>query len=222
MTVSDFIPLFIAPAIFLMLILMALKVMDKSTHKLFMGSYFMGLLAAIPMALVLYIIHHYWLEHFSSIRRILFFSFALVGFMAEFFKFIILRYFVIPKDSVTKPFDGILFSVMISMGYATLANVFFFFEWTYSDDLYVVLYTIPFANLLIGIILGFFIGMGKFRTNHIDSFTGLGVAVFFQGFYNFCLISHDYLLLGMVATGTLIISIMLAVKSLNTDLKSMI
>ena len=222
MTIPDIIPLLIAPAIFLMLILMSIKIMDKPAYKLFMSSYFLGLLTAIPMALVLYVVHHYWLTHFNSLRRILFFSFALVGFMAEFFKFVLLRYYFIPKDSITKPFDGILFSVMISMGFATVANLFFFFEWNYSDDLYVVLYSLPFANLLIGMILGFFIGMGKFRTNHIDSLTGLGVAVFFQGFYNFCLMSHDYLLLGLVTAGTLIISIMLAVKSLNTDLKSMI
>lgn len=222
MSISEIIPLFIAPAIFLVLILMAMKSMEKPAYKLFIGSYFFGLLTAIPMIVALYLVYNYWLTHVSSLRRILFYSFVLVGYLAEFSKFLVLRYYYIPRESVTKPFDGILFSVMISMGFATAANVFFFFEWQYSDSPFTVLYTLPFANLLIGIIMGFFIGMGKFRSNHVDSLTGLGVAIFFQGFYNFCLFSQDYLLLGLVGVGTFIITVMLAVKSLNTDTKSMI
>jgi len=136
---------------------------------------------------------------------------------------LVLRYKYITNDPLTKPFDGILYGVLISLGYATVANVFFFFEWDYTDQLSTLLYTIPFANLITGIVLGFFIGMGKFRKpSFIDSLTGLGAAVFFQGFYNFCLFSQDYLLLGLVAAGTIIISITLAIKSLNTDTKSML
>ncbi len=216
------IPLFIAPAIFVLLILLAIKSMDREAYKLFVSSYFMGLLTAVPMAVALYLVSHYWLTHVNSLRRILFFSAALMGFLPEFFKFLFLRFYCIPRDSLTKPFDGILFSIMISMGYATTANIYFFYFWDYSQSLATVLYTLPFANLLIGMILGFFVGIGKFRTNHIDSLTGLGIATFFQAFYNFCLISQDYLLLGLVGAGTLIISIMLSVKSLNTDTKSLI
>lgn len=220
---TEYIPLLIAPAIFLLLLIPSGKVMEKKSWRLFLSSYFFGLLAAIPMIVVFYYIKHYWLEHAASIRRILFFAFAVIGFLAELFKFLILRYKYITHESLTKPFDGILYATMISLGYATLANVFFFFEWDYTDFKSVVLYSIPFANLLTGIILGFFIGMGKFRKpSFIDSITGLGAAIFFQGFYNFCLFSEDYLLLSLVAVGTLVICIMLSVKSLNTDVKSMI
>lgn len=220
---TEYIPLIIAPAIFMLLILLAGNAMEKKSWQLFTSSYFFGLLSAIPMVVVFYYIKHYWLEHAASIRRILFFAFAVIGFLAELFKFLILRYKYIPNDAITKPFDGILYASLISLGYATVANVFFFFEWDYTELKPVVLYSIPFANLLIGIVLGFFIGMGKFRKpSFIDSITGLGAAIFFQGFYNFCLFSEDYLLLSLVAVGTLIICIMLSIKSLNTDVKNMI
>lgn len=219
----EYLPLFIAPFIVIILLIISYGAMEKKAWRLFLGSYFFGLLAAIPMILVFYYIKHYWLEHATSIRRILFFAFAVIGFLAELFKFLILRYKYITNDAVTKPFDGILYGVMISLGYATLAGAFFFVEWDYTGNLAVVLYSIPFANLLTGIILGFFVGMGKFRNpSFIDSITGLGAAIFFQGFYNFCLFSEDYLLLALVGVGTLIICIMLSVKSLNTDAKRMI
>ncbi|MCF8365710.1 MAG: PrsW family intramembrane metalloprotease [Bacteroidales bacterium] len=205
-----------------MLIIIASGGMEKKDWSLFTGSYFLGILAALPMLVAVYYVKHYWLEHAASIRRIIFFAFALIGFLSEFSKFLILRYKYITNTALTKPFDGILYGVMISLGYSTLANVFFFYEWDYTSQISIVLYTLPVANLLTGIVLGFFVGMGKFRKpSFIDSITGLGAAIFFLGFYNFCLFSEDYLLLGLVAAGTLIITVTLSIKSLNTDMKSM-
>lgn len=219
----EYIPLLIAPAIFLILITIAKGGMDKKDWGFFSGSYFFGILAAIPMIVAVYYVKHYWLEHATSIRRILFFAFALIGFLSEFFKFLVLRYKYITNDLLTKPFDGILYGVVISLGYTTAANVFFFYEWDYTSQLPTLLYTMPLANLITGVVLGFFVGMGKFRKpSFIDSLTGLGAAVFFQGLYNFCLFSEDYLLLGLVAAATIIIAITLSIKSLNTDIKSML
>lgn len=220
---TEYIPLIIAPAIFILLLILSHGAMERKAWLLFSGSFFIGLLAAIPMIAAMYYVKHYWLEHAGSIRRIIFFAFAVIGFLAELIKFLFLRYKYITNESLTKPFDGILYGIVISLGFATAANIFFFFEWDYTQMTSVVLYSLPFANLFTGIILGFFIGMGKFRNpSFIDSITGLGAAIFFQGFYNFCLFSEDYLLLLLVGVGTLIICIMLSVKSINTDVKTMI
>jgi RsiW-degrading membrane proteinase PrsW (M82 family) len=221
--VTEYIPLVIAPVVYVLLLILGRGAMERKAWLFFAGSFFFGILAAAPMIGAMYYIKHYWLEHAASIRRIIFFAFAIIGFLAELFKFLFLRYKYITNDHLTKPFDGILYGIVISLGYATAANVFFYFEWDYTEMKSVVLYSIPFANLFTGIIMGFFIGMGKFRKpSFIDSITGLGAAIFFQGFYNFCLFSEDYLLLSLVAVGTLIICIMLSVKSVNTDVKMML
>ncbi|MCK9268977.1 MAG: PrsW family intramembrane metalloprotease [Bacteroidales bacterium] len=215
------IPLFIAPAIFVLLLLIAQAGMERKNLALFASSYLFGFVAALPMIIAIYLVNTYWLVHVESLRRILFYGFILIGFLSELTKFLILRYKYMPNDHLTKPFDGVLFSVMVSMGFATLANIYFYFQWDYTDNLLTVLYAVPFANLLTGVILGFFVGMGKFRSGgSFDSLTGLLAAIFFNGFFSFCLFSQDYLLLAMVAAGTLIICIMLSVRSINTDVKS--
>ena len=215
------IPLFIAPAIFVLLLLIAQAGMERKNLALFASSYLFGFVAALPMIIAIYLVNTYWLVHVESLRRILFYGFILIGFLSELTKFLILRYKYMPNDHLTKPFDGVLFSVMVSMGFATLAYIYFYFQWDYTDNLLTVLYAVPFANLLTGVILGFFVGMGKFRSGgSFDSLTGLLAAVFFNGFFSFCLFSQDYLLLAMVAAGTLIICIMLSVRSINTDVKS--
>lgn len=221
MNISNILPLLIAPVVFFILILLARRIMEKKVLNLFASAYFVGLFAAVPMIIALYFVYTYWLEHVLSLRRILFYSFVLMGFLAEFSKFMLLRFYYLPKESITKPFDGILFSVMLSMGLATTANVFFYYEWKYSDNFEIVLYTLPFAQLLIGIILGFFTGMSKFRTNYFDSLTGFSAALVFHGFYVFCLISQDYLLLAVLGAGTFIIAMLLAGKSLNSDVNSL-
>jgi len=205
----------------ILLALMSNEIMDKKAFKSYLGSYFMGILTVIPMILALFIADHYNLVHERSIRRILLFSFFLVGFFAEFSKFLMMRFYYLPKDIISKPVDGILYSVNIALGFVTAANIYFSLYWTNILNVHVVNYSLTFANLLFGVIMGFFIGMAKFRTNYIDSLTGLGAAIFFQGFYNFCLVSKDYLLLGLVAVGTLIIAIMLVAKSINTDAETL-
>ena len=222
MDTLSLISFFIAPALMVLLALVSFEIMDKASYKAYLSSYFLGILTVIPMILALMVADNMNLIHERSIRRILLFSFFLVGFIAEFSKFLLLRFYFLPKEIITKPVDGILYLINISLGFVTVANVYFTFFWSDLLPIHAVNFTLPVANILFGIIMGFFLGMTKFRTNFVDSYTGLAAAIFFQGLYNFCLLSKDYLLLGIVALGTLIIAIILSSKAINTDLDSVV
>jgi len=222
MDTLSLISFFIAPALMVLMALLAFKIMDKASYKAYLSSYFLGILTVIPMIIALMVADNMNLIHERSIRRILLFSFFLVGFFAEFSKFLLLRFYFLPKEIFTKPADGILYLINISLGFVTVTNVYFTFFWSDLLPIHAVNFTLPVANILFGIIMGFFLGMTKFRTNFVDSYTGLAAAIFFQGLYNFCLLSKDYLLLGIVALGTLIIAIILSSKAINTDLDSVV
>jgi len=222
MDTLSLISFFIAPALMVLLALVSFEIMDKASYKAYLSSYFLGILTVIPMIIALMVADNMNLIHERSIRRILLFSFFLVGFIAEFSKFLLLRFYFLPKEIITKPVDGILYLINISLGFVTVANVYFTFFWSDLLPIHAINFTLPLANILFGIIMGFFLGMTKFRTNFVDSYTGLAAAIFFQGLYNFCLLSKDYLLLGIVALGTLIIAIILSSKAINTDLDSVV
>ena len=49
-----------------------------------------------------------------------FMAFFVVGFGEEFWKFLVLVFFAFPKSSFNEPFDGIVYSVMIGLGFAAL------------------------------------------------------------------------------------------------------
>ncbi len=201
---------------------MASRILEKKALFQFTSSFFLGILTAIPMIVGLYIASEYaLLQNPHSLRRTLLYSFVIVGFLAEFTKFLLLRYYFIPKDVINKPFDGILYSVMVSMGFATAVNIYFHQVLPAPFNVPLVNFSLPFTNLVVGIILGFFAGFGKFRKNRVDYLIGLGAAIFFHGFYIFGILANDYLLIGLVGCVTLIIAVLLSLRSLNSKADQM-
>jgi hypothetical protein len=78
------------------------------------------------------------------------------------------------------------------------------------------LYTYPFANIFFGIVMGFFVGLGKMRKNLlIDESVALFGTSFFHGVFYFSLISSDIRLFIVTTVGFIVIGIMLLVKSLS-------
>ncbi|NCU34868.1 hypothetical protein EOM75_02480, partial [Candidatus Falkowbacteria bacterium] len=62
------IPLFIAPAIFVLLLLIAQAGMERKNLALFASSYLFGFVAALPMIIAIYLVNTYWLVHVESLR----------------------------------------------------------------------------------------------------------------------------------------------------------
>jgi RsiW-degrading membrane proteinase PrsW (M82 family) len=50
-------------------------------------------------------------------------AFIAVALNEEVFKFVVLRCFAFPRTFFNEPLDGIVYSVMISMGFATMENI---------------------------------------------------------------------------------------------------
>ena len=125
-----------------------------------------------------------------------------------------------PLNGFRGPLEGIIYSIIISLGFATGAIFLFGFNiiGSHIDTLFLFLY--PFFSIFSGIIMGFFVGLGKSRKNRfVDSMTGLAAAVFFQGVFNFCFYTNDKRLLLVFCIGTLLIGVLLAMKGANTKIE---
>lgn len=55
-------------------------------------------------------------------------AFIIVALTEEFSKYVIVRYFAQPKSAFNEPYDGIVYALMVSMGFAAVENLFYVFD----------------------------------------------------------------------------------------------
>lgn len=155
-----------------------------------------------------------------NLKRTGFYSFVVVGFGAELGKFIVLRYIFLTRKQFRGPVDGVIYSLIISLGF-TLVALPMFASGIFSSPVkmqFVILY--PIANIAFSVITGFFAGLGKLRRNRlIDSLSGLGTATFLHGFFYFINLTDEYTIYLLYGLGTLFISAILLLKARNMKLE---
>lgn len=212
-----YLSILISPILAIVILSYLKKYYGKSRFKVLLNSFFLGGLAVvIPLGFQL-IANEMGYDNIKNLKRILFYSFILIGFFSELGKFLILRYYVYPKEKFDGPSDGIIFSIVIALGFSIVANILYVFDIFDSANLNPTIahaYTSGLANIFFAIVMGFFIGMAKLGHNSFLNTTGgLASAVLFHGLYDFCLITRDYKLLSVVTFGFLFLSILLILQT---------
>ncbi|WP_017755608.1 glutamic-type intramembrane protease PrsW [Calidifontibacillus oryziterrae] len=118
-------------------------------------------------------------------------AFVLSGLLEEFFKWFIL-YFTVFKHAVfNERYDGIVYAVSVSLGFATVENILYLFangiEFAFGRALLPVS-----SHALIGVLMGFYLGRAKFE-NSSTRITWITLSLFMpillHGTYDFILLS---------------------------------
>jgi len=188
----------------------------KDSSRLLIQSFILGMFSMIPVLFIQMFAAYLELDSLTSIRRIIFYAVVIMAFSSELFKFLAFRIFIYPKGKMSNPVDGIVYAVMIAMGFATLNNLMYFITLPNLAVSTVNAVTSGPANVIFGILMGFFIGLGKMRKmRFIDSMTGLVAAIFFHGLYDFCLLTKDYRLLGAFFAGSVLIALSLSITAIR-------
>jgi RsiW-degrading membrane proteinase PrsW (M82 family) len=182
------------------------------------SSFVLGMLSIAIVMLFQFIANKFGLDVFGNLRRTIFYAFVVMGFGSEFGKYLFLRYHAFTRSSFHGPLDGVVYSIMIAMGFAFMGNLLYFVLPFYSGIDFLYAYTVVPGNLFFAVILGFFVGMGKSRENKfVDSMTGLLGASFFHALYNFCFLTNDYRLLIFLSIGAFIVVVMLYYKAFEMN-----
>jgi RsiW-degrading membrane proteinase PrsW (M82 family) len=142
-------------------------------------------------------------------------AFLVVGLTEEFSKYIIVRFFNQPKKEFNEPFDGIMYAVMVSMGFAATENIMYVLESGYVTGFLRAFTAVP-AHATFGILMGYFMGKAKFSKNRITlNLLGLLFAVTFHGFYDFFLFIDFIPGIWIGAFISLILGIILSKKAIK-------
>ena len=143
-------------------------------------------------------------KHFG---KLFVFSYFVVGLSEELVKFLVLIIMAYVLKSFNEPMDGIVYAVMIGMGFATLENLIYANRFGMGTTVIRAFTAVP-AHAIFAIFMGYYLGLAKFtkrnRTKNIA--LALAIPVFIHGTYDIFILQqyHDWIML--LATLTLIIS----------------
>ena len=113
-------------------------------------------------------------------------AFFMVALVEEASKFVFVRLILFPNKNFNEPFDGIVYAVMVSMGFATLENIMYVFQYGFETGVLRMFTAVP-AHATFGVMMGYYLGKAKFihaRTFYYGAL-GLLAATFFHGAYDY-------------------------------------
>lgn len=206
-----------APIVVVILYIYFNDTYDKEPKGLLLVSFILGAIVSIIITTIIYVGFDIVLpltDEFSVPQQFIK-AFIVVGLTEEFSKYIIVKYFAQPRDAFDEPFDGIMYTVMVSMGFAATENVFYVLEGGYITGILRAFTAVP-AHATFGILMGYFMGKAKFSNNRILlNLLGLLLAVVFHGCYDFFLFIDFIPGIWTGAFVSLIIGIILSRKAIK-------
>ncbi len=197
---------------------------EKEPKRLLLYTFLLGAIVSIVITTILYLIFDFFLplpDDFS-IQQQFIKAFFVVALTEEFSKYVIIRYYAQPKTAFNEPFDGIVYAVMVSLGFAFAftENIMYVFQGGYEVALIRAFTAVP-AHATFGILMGYFMGKAKFNGKRIpDNLLGLSLAILFHGAYDFFLFIEFIPGIWIGAFVSLIVGIVFSVKAIKTHQKN--
>ncbi len=123
-------------------------------------------------------------------------AFVVAAFSEELFKFLALYILIWKNPNFNEKFDGIVYAVFVSLGFAGVENVMYVASGGVSVALTRSLTAVP-AHALFGITMGYYIGIAHLDPQERNAFLRKAFFVPFllHGIYDFILLSEETLLL---------------------------
>ena len=212
----------IAPAFMVIFYIYLKGKYEKEPKRVMIYSFLLGAIVSVLITTILYVFFDYFLplNNKFSLTQLFIKAFFVVGLSEEFSKYVIVRYYSQPRRAFNEPFDGIVYAVMVSMGFAMVENLMYVFQGGLQVALIRAFTAVP-AHATFGIIMGYFMGKAKFNGMRIaDNLIGLSLAVLLHGLYDFFLFIEFIPGIWVGAFISLIIAILLARKAIKIHQKN--
>ncbi|MCX7732484.1 MAG: PrsW family glutamic-type intramembrane protease [candidate division WOR-3 bacterium] len=136
-----------------------------------------------------------WLSPGAGIMQIFLGTFLIIGLVEEGWKFFVVRFYCYHRPEFDEPYDGIMYSTAVALGFATLENILYVFSPGMLGGLRIgimrAFMAVP-SHAFYGVLMGFFLGEAKFARSAGDAnrlgLVGFLLAVAAHGLYDFIVI----------------------------------
>lgn len=207
----------IAPVFTIILYIYFKDKYEKESKTFLFKNFLLGAIVSIIITTILYAVSDIIIpltDAFSVIQQFIK-AFFVVALVEEFSKYIIVRYYAQTNKEFNEPFDGIVYGVMVSMGFAATENIFYVLDGGIQTAVLRSFTAVP-AHATFGILMGYYMGKAKFSNNRIRlNLTGFLLAVLFHGAYDFFLFIEFIPGIWVGAFVSLIIGLILSRKAIK-------
>ncbi len=190
---------------------------EKEPTKLLFYCFALGIVSIIPALLGSELGISLGLDESPNMFMTFLFAFFVVALAEEGAKFLFLRFYIFPKKEFNEPYDGIIYAVMIGMGFAAFENLLYVVQGGWEIGLLRMFTAVP-AHAVFGGMMGYFVGLAKMMPNRADRTLqlakGLGIAVTLHGLYDFFLFQQNFEILGFMSFILLFASIRYTQKAI--------
>ena len=207
----------IAPVLAILIYIYVQDKHEKEPRRLLLLSFLFGAIISIIIVFLLYFFTGRLIpvtDQFSVGQQFIQ-AFVVVALAEEFSKYVIVKYYAQPKKAFNEPYDGIIYAVMVSMGFACTENIMYVLDGGYQTGILRAFTAVP-AHATFGVLMGFYMGKAKFSKNRLRlNLMGLLLATIFHGAYDFFLFINFIPGISIGAFISLIIGIVLSKKAIK-------
>ncbi|WLR46729.1 glutamic-type intramembrane protease PrsW [Halobacillus litoralis] len=161
----------ISPAVAIMTFIYLSKRIELEPLPLIIRMFIIGVIMVFPIMFIQYAFETENVFHSSFLK-----SFFLAGLLEEFFKWFFLLFVAYRHSDFDHHYDGIIYGVAISLGFATIENIIYIFQNGIEIAILRAVFPVS-SHALFGIIMGFYMGKAKFRTKRSNWCLALGLAI---------------------------------------------
>lgn len=156
-------------------------------------AFVLGILTTYPIIHIEEWINLHYVRSYDHVGNLLLFSFLAVALLEEVFKFLMLVLFLYPRRFFNEPVDGIVYSVIIAMGFATTENILYALEYGLGTTILRAFTAVP-AHAVFAVIMGYYAGKAKFKKVHQNRLLlfGLLLTVSAHGVYDVLIFQRIY------------------------------
>jgi protease PrsW len=188
---------------------------EKEPIKLILLGLVAGGIVIFPVIAIEYLLSSLG-EPFFPIVKAFFEGFVVAGFTEELFKFAMVYLLFWRNRNFNERFDGIVYAVSVSLGFAAIENIFYVFDGGIKIGVLRAITAVP-AHTLFGITMGFYLGLAKFAPFRKNEFLlkALLIPWLLHGIYDFLILSQLPLLL-LAFFPTIILMWKIGLKEIRT------
>lgn len=189
---------------------------EREPVMLLLISFFYGMLSTVITLVISFPLNMFLVTKSHDVVGEFYNAFFKVALVEELSKFLFVRFVLFHNKNFNEPFDGIVYAVMVSMGFATLENIVYVYDFGVRTGILRMFTAVP-AHAIFGVLMGYFVGKARFAPyrQFYYSVIGLGAAAVLHGAYDyFWFLSHlPALWVGGVAS--LVLGFVLARKAIR-------